>query len=96
MSAAAPVFSQQQDIFAHGHMWNSGGWFLGPIFMLLLVVAIIAMVLFFFMQAGGSTQGTHTAPLHRDDTSLEILKNRYAKGEIDNDEFELKRKTLES
>jgi putative membrane protein len=96
MSAATPAFSQQRDIYAHGHMWNSDRWFLGPIFMLLLLVTIIAIVMFFFKQAGGSTQDTHTTPIHRYDTSLEILKKRYAKGEIDKDEFELKRKTLES
>lgn len=96
VSATDPVFSQQRDPYIHGHMWDSGGWFLGPIFMLLLLAVIIAIVFFLLKQAGVSIHGMHKAPPHHQDTPLEVLKIRYAKGEIDHEEFELRRKTLES
>lgn len=94
--AAAPVFSQQRDQYIHGHMWNGGGWFLGPILMLLLLAAIVAIMLFLIKHSGGSIPSKLTTYGHHQDTPLEILQLRYAKGEIDHEEFELRRKTLES
>jgi len=96
ISVAVPALSQQRDSYVHGHMWDTGGWFLGPIFMLLLLAAIIAIVFFLIKHASGSLQGMQTTPMHQKDTPLDILKNRYAKGEIDHEEYELRRKTLES
>lgn len=96
MIASAPGFTQQRDNYAHGHMWDGGGWFLGPIFMLLLLAAIVTIVLFLLKQTGGSIHNKHTTPTVEQDRPLEILKIRYANGEIDHEEFELRRKTLES
>jgi len=93
---AAPVFSQQRDQYIHGHMWNGGGWFMGPILMLLLLGAIVAIVLFLIKQSGGSIPSKLTTGENHKDTPLEILQLRYAQGEIDLEEFELRRKTLES
>ena len=66
----------------------SGHWFGGGfmwIFWIVLVVLVIWIV-------QGSMGNNNSAS---GDSALEILKKRYAKGEIDKDEFERKRKELE-
>ncbi len=73
-----------------GHMmW--GGWWILPILM------CIAMVLFCLLMFGrkgfkgtrmGCFDGDQSSNSSDSETSLEILKKRYAKGEINKDEFE--------
>jgi putative membrane protein len=68
------------------------GWpaLIGPIFMAILwVLIIIGMVFFirYMARAGRMPRG------HEED-SLEILKRRYARGEIEKEEFEQKRNDL--
>lgn len=77
-------------------MWINGynpmfwGWF-GPIFMIifwaLIIIGIAYLVKLSLGQSGGS-------PATRGNTPLEILKERYAKGEINKQEFEEKKKDL--
>jgi len=61
------------------------GWFGGGIFMLLFVVAIIVggffLVRMLMKQSKTTVQTT-------ENTALEILKQRYARGEISHEEFE--------
>jgi putative membrane protein len=69
--------------------WGWGGWFLGPVMMLVFWGAVIAAVVFavrWLARAG--------APDRPGRTSLDILKERFARGEIDKEEFELRRKIL--
>ncbi|WP_374350681.1 SHOCT domain-containing protein [Chitinimonas sp.] len=66
-------------------MWGFGGMGLGWLMMLLfwgLVFAGIVMLVKAFSQR------------QEGDTALELLKQRYARGEIDRAEFEQKRKDL--
>lgn len=76
--------------------WMGGGFF-NPIWMIL-------MVLFWAVIIGGTvlaivwlvSQGRPMiAGLTREETPLEILKRRYAKGEITHDEYEKMRRDLE-
>jgi putative membrane protein len=80
------------------HMMGSGmmgsfgwGWFM-PIFMLiflgLIIWAIVAVI------RGASQSGSSRTGSIRSDSALEVLKARYAKGEISNDEFEQIKKNL--
>lgn len=78
-------------------MWGGGwfGMFLGPLFVILLLVAVIAAVALmsrWFMGPGHSPPWPHHTHLGR--TPLDILKERYAKGEIDKEEFEERRRVL--
>jgi putative membrane protein len=70
------------------------GWF-GGIFMIIFWVLIIVGLVFFIKWLVQSTKG-HSIPGRADTSSraLDILKERYARGEIDKQEFEEKKKDL--
>ncbi|MFH2012903.1 MAG: SHOCT domain-containing protein [Pseudomonadota bacterium] len=72
--------------------WGGTGW-LGPLFMLLFWVLIIVLVVLLirWLLASGHVK---TLGASQEDTALEILKKRYAKGEINKEEFEEKKKDL--
>ena len=79
-------------------MWNEmgnmswGWWGLGAIHMVLfwgfLILAIILLIRFLI---GGVEERQRNYP----DGALEVLKTRYANGEIDRDEFEEKKRDLQ-
>ena len=76
-------------------MGNFSGW--GPgfgwLFMLLiwiLIIVVIAAIVKWIVSTTGGAQ----APQKQ--TALDILKERYARGEIDQAEFEQKRRDIES
>jgi len=69
------------------HMW--GGWGFGwMIFPMLMMVVIIAMCVFFMMRGHGFSRRDSAS------TALQLLNERFAKGEISKDEFEEKRTLL--
>lgn len=80
------------------HMWWGGGWygmFFGPLFMILFLTLLIAVVVLLVRWLGGTSQGTmppHQSPPGK--TPLDILKERFARGEIDKEEFEERRRVL--
>lgn len=84
---------------SHGHMWGTGwGWghmLFGPLMMIVVIAAIVVAVVLVVRWVGGSDQGRNAAarpPATR--SSLDILEERYARGEIDTAEFEERRRTL--
>ena len=74
-------------------MWNGmGNWGWGGGFgMILFWGVIIGVVVFVMRNAGNNTEAREG-----DKTPLNILKQRYARGEIGKDEFEQKKRDLES
>jgi putative membrane protein len=71
--------------------WGMMGWF-GPIFMVVFWGAIIVALVFFIRWLMTSAR---TGPgIKPEDSALEILKKRYARGEIGKEEFEEKKKDL--
>ncbi|NQV21305.1 MAG: SHOCT domain-containing protein [Rhodospirillales bacterium] len=90
--AAAPTAWAQQG----GHMWGGGGWmFMGPVTMILFLAAIIAVIVFVIRGAGSGSSGR--SPKDREqpsETPLDILKKRYARGEIGQAEFEEIRRAI--
>ena len=72
-------------------MWGDGGYMgFGGGFMLLFWVFLILLVAWLVkaaMPGSGTAQG-------REKSALDILKERYARGEIDREEFERMRKDL--
>ena len=77
-------------------MMLGGGLFLGLIFLILLIVVIVGLVVggVWLVGRGGmsnSSQRTGTSPLEE---PLEILRRRYAGGEISREEYESIRQDL--
>ncbi|MBK5101024.1 MAG: SHOCT domain-containing protein, partial [Desulfobacteraceae bacterium] len=71
--------------------WGYGMSWFSQIFMILFWVAVIVGIVFLIRWLILSARtGSHTAV--RDDPALEILKRRYARGEIDKQEFEEKKR----
>lgn len=70
------------------HMGGYGGglgWLWMVLFWVLLIVAIVALVRWLFISSV-------ERPKQR--TAMDILEERYARGEIDRDEFEQKKRDL--
>ena len=71
--------------------WGYGmGWF-GMIMMAAFWIAVIIAIIFLIRWLVLSGGGRRPPP---EDTALEILKKRYARGEINKQEFEEKKKDL--
>lgn len=69
-----------------GHGWGFGmgwGWIIG-------LIIIVAIIWFFIKSANQSNTPVQSGSK----SALDILKERYARGEIDKDEFEERKKDL--
>jgi putative membrane protein len=95
-SAQADEMPNRDAPFYHGHdmMWGGDQWggfgmVLGPIFMILILVGIVVGTIYLLRLFGvaGSVGPVHVR-------ALMLLKERYAKGEIDTPEFEERKKLL--
>jgi len=69
--------------------WHGYGGGMMWLFWVLLIVIILWIVIAMTKRNGNSY------PTEKDRTALDIIKERYSKGEIDRDEFLQKRKDLE-
>ena len=68
--------------------WNFGfgfGWLIIIVSFILIIFGIVQLVRF------GGSAGRRTLP---DETPLDVLKKRYARGEITKEEFEAKKKDM--
>jgi len=73
--------------------WGYGmGWF-GMIIMAAFWIAVIVGIIFLIRWLVLSTRASGNK-VHLEDSALEILKKRYARGEINKEEFEEKKKDL--
>ena len=73
------------------HFWW-GGWWIFPIVMPLVMVVVLVAVLYFVFG-----RGSFRPPWWSDsETAMDVLKKRYAKGEITREEFEQVKKDLQS
>lgn len=74
------------------HMMDGGIWSAGMFFgafIWIMLIGLIIYILFFLLNKFLNSSRT------KEQTSLNILKERYAKGEIDTQEFEEKKKVLD-
>ena len=70
--------------------------FFGPLFMILILAATIAAIVFLVRWLSGAQQGFGPASLTPPvQTPLDILKERFAKGEINKEEFDERRRVLD-
>lgn len=70
-----------------GHMFFWGGGF-----MWIFWILILGGIIFLFLNM---TKANNGKPSIENESPLEILKKRYARGEIDEEEYERRRKELE-
>ena len=99
------LLSSGTKAFAQGR--GSGDWYMGPgmmggwgvgwfggIFMLIFWVLVIVGLIFLIRFLIQTTKGNSGMNRGSSSGALEILKERYARGEIDKQEFEEKKKDL--
>jgi len=86
------AWAQQGEPYYHTHMWEGGGhtWFLGPLMMLVFVAVLLGAVVLLARWLGVGAGGQAAAGKG----PLDILKERFARGEIDKSEFEDRRRVL--
>lgn len=94
-SLAIPASSAfaQSDAYWGPHMWGNWGWFFGPFMMLAVLVLIVFLTALSVRWLGGvgTGGGVRAQP---EKTALDMLRERFARGEIDKQEFEDRRRTL--
>ena len=72
--------------YGPGMMWGNGEWygmFFGPLFMVLTLVVVVAAIVVLVRWLDGAPPRQAPGGL----APLDILKERFAKGEIDKEEF---------
>jgi len=96
LTGAPQSWAQQSGDYYHHHMWGGGwyGWLFGPMAMILLVGLIVIGVVLVVRWLGGGVRDDIPGRGH-EKSPVDILKERFARGEIDKEEFEERRRTLE-
>jgi putative membrane protein len=77
------------DVYEYGHMWGGGYGFFGGFMMIAfwgIIIALIVVAVRWFNAKDGNSGSN----------ALAILNERFAKGEIDEDEFKRRKAALES
>ncbi len=93
IAPATTAMAQQAPTCPHywGEGWGWGAMIFGPLMIILFIALIVVVVVLAVRWLGGAAQPP-AAPLGR--TPLDILKERFARGEIDKAEFEERRRAL--
>ncbi|MDD2731772.1 MAG: SHOCT domain-containing protein [Candidatus Pacebacteria bacterium] len=79
-----PMAMGPQMMGGFGYFGAGLSWFLSILFWILIIWAVIILFRYMFSNSNQKAKGN----------ALEILKERYAKGEITKDEFEQKKKDI--
>lgn len=97
VAVAAPVWAQQAPGggygygYGHPHMWGGGwgGMIFGPLFGILFIAAIAVAIVLVVRALGGGRAARGGGP-----SPLDILDERFARGEIDREEYEERKRVL--
>lgn len=74
--------------WADGYGWMGFGWVFMVLFWVLIILGVVALLRWLGMGGDASCGAPRKTP-------LEILQERYARGEIEREEYEQKRRDLE-
>lgn len=72
--------------YGHSGWWMGGMWFFPLLFWILVIAGVVFILR--WMRERGQEAAPH-------ESALDVLKKRYAKGEIDRDTFEQMKKDIE-
>lgn len=89
------TWAQQAERSYGRHMMGEYGWFgwlMGPVMMLVFLAIATAVIVLVVRWLGGFNRGDSVLMARTD--AVDTLKERFARGEIDKEEFEEKRKIL--
>lgn len=93
LPAFAQIAAERPDYWHYGGNWGWGHMIFGSVMMLLFWgVIIVGIVIVVRWLAGGVSQQSGSSPARK--RSLEILEERFAKGEIEKEEFEERKRLL--
>lgn len=67
--------------------------FFGPLMMIVVIAAVVVVVVLIVRWLGGPGYAAHPPAAHHR-SAVDILKERFAKGEIDKAEYEERRRVL--
>lgn len=90
-----PAFAQgleRRQFYGH-YDWGYGHMLFGGLFMIAFWAGIIVLIVLAVRWLGGGGSTRHDRP-SASRTALEILHERYARGEIDHEEFEQRKRLL--
>ena len=73
--------------FGYGYSMGFSGWIFMVFWWVLIIVAVVALIKWL-------THGSWHCRHGETSSAMDILKDRYAKGEINKEEFEAKKKDL--
>jgi putative membrane protein len=90
MSCAGEGYYGQRGPGGWGSMMHYGFGY-GGMFMWIIFLIVIGLLIYFIVQSQNTKNKTQT----QNETPLDILKRRYAKGEISSEEYERMKKELE-
>lgn len=93
LMATPNVWSQQpgSDYYGPHMMWQSGWMIFGPLMMIAIIAIIVVIVVLLMRRLTDHKPGI---PLSADESAIVILKERFARGEIDKEEYEERRGVL--
>lgn len=93
-TASAPAYAQMYPGYGYdGWGWGWGHMIFGSVMMIGFWAGVILVVILAVRWLGGGTRHKHTESSNRTQ-ALDVLKERFARGEIDQQEFEERKRLL--
>ena len=87
------AMAQQSPPYYGPHPWWGSGWmFFGPFMMIICVAVVVVLAVLLVRWFGGSGQSIDRQSAGK--TPLDILRERFARGEIEKEEFDERRRIL--
>jgi putative membrane protein len=77
------------------HYWSWHVWMF-PMFVPIFWIIMLGLCLYFIFGRSGAKRPWSPGPGPESETALDILKKRYAKGEISKDEFEQMKRDIQA